>query len=113
MPASNKIDRTSKNIMKKTIQFAVLAAALAVPGAVFAQDHDRDRRDHPDEHRFYDRHHKDYHQWNDHEDRAWHMYWEQRHRPIVAWERSSARDRERYWAWRHNHSDALLKIDIR
>jgi hypothetical protein len=100
--------------MKKTILFAVLTAALTVPTAVIAQDHDRDdHRDHPDQHRYYDRHHKDYHQWNDHEDRAWHMYSEQRHRPSTEWNVAPARERERYWQWRHQHSDSLLHIDIR
>lgn len=89
---------------------AALSAALTIPAAVVAQDHDHDR-DH-DDHRFYDKRHKDYHEWNDHEDRAWHMYWEQRHRPHIDWDRASERQRERYWQWRHEHSDALLKIDI-
>jgi hypothetical protein len=92
--------------MKKAILLAALVgAALVVPSAVVAQDHD--------DHRFYDKHHKDYHQWNDHEDRAWHMYWEQRHRPALEWNNAPERERQRYWNWRHEHSDALLKIDIR
>jgi hypothetical protein len=41
------------------------------------------------------------------------MYWQQRHRPYVEWSRANERERERYWAWRHNHSDAVLRINIR
>ena len=99
--------------MKKILLFSALSAILIGPAAVLGQDHDRDRRDHPDEHRYYDRRHHDYHQWNDHEDRAWHMYFEQRHRPYIGFDAAPLRERERYWAWRHNHSDALLKINIR
>jgi hypothetical protein len=89
--------------MKKTILLATLGAALIIPFAV-AQDHD---------HGIYDKHHKDYHQWNDHEDRAWHIYWQERHHAVIDWDRASARDRQRYWDWRHRHSDTVLKIDIR
>lgn len=97
--------------MKKVLISLSLSAALIAPLSTYAaQD---DHRDHPDEHRYYDKGHKDYHEWNDHEDRAWHMYWEQQHRPYIDWARASERQREAYWAWRHNHSDAVLHIDIR
>jgi hypothetical protein len=92
--------------MKKLFLFATIGVSLTMPVSIWAQDHD-------DHHRYYDRRHKDYHEWNNHEDRAWHMYWEQRHRPYVDWGRAPEVERQRYWAWRHNHSDALLKIDIR
>ena len=82
-----------------------LTSALLTPVGLCAQDHHDDRG-------YYDKHHKDYHQWNDHEDRAWHMYWEQRHRPYVDWAAANESQRQAYWDWRHNHSDALLKIDI-
>jgi hypothetical protein len=88
--------------MKKAIVWAALSVALLTPLAATAQDH-----------RFYDRHHKDYHEWNDHEDRAWHMYWQQRHHGQVDWARANERDRQRYWDWRHSHSDAILNINIR
>jgi hypothetical protein len=95
--------------MRKLFLLGACSAALLMPLAGLAQDHDRDH----DDHRYYDRRHKDYHNWNDHEDRAWHMYWEQRHRPYIDWNRAPERERQRYWAWRHEHSDALLHIDIR
>jgi len=41
------------------------------------------------------------------------MYWEERHHAFVDWNHASTRERQRYWDWRHNHSDAVLKIDIR
>jgi hypothetical protein len=93
--------------MNRRSLLSALAGVLVLPFAVVAQDHDHD------DHRFYDKRHKDYHEWNDHEDRAWHMYWEQRHHAAIDWNRASARERQRYWDWRHNHSDAVLKIDIR
>jgi hypothetical protein len=84
---------------------ALFACALTSPVALVAQDRD--------DHRYYDRHHKDYHAWNDHEDRAYHRYWEGRHRPYRDFNGLSERERQNYWDWRHDHSDAILKIDIR
>jgi hypothetical protein len=97
--------------MKRTILLAALGAALTIPAAISAQDHDHDHD--RDDHKFYDKHHKDYHQWNDHENLAYHKYWEERHRPVRDWDRASERNRQRYWNWRHEHSDSVLKIDIR
>jgi hypothetical protein len=94
--------------MKKLFVTLSLSAALAIPFYSYAAPY----QDHHDDRGYYDKHHKDYHQWNDHEDKAWHMYWEQRHRPYVDWARASEAQRQAYWDWRHNHSDAVLKIDI-
>ncbi len=98
--------------MKKLLATLALSAAMLVPQMLLAQDHDR-RDDHHDDRGFYDKHHKDYHKWDDHEDRAWRIYNEQHHRKYVDFQAANERDRQAYWGWRHDHSDALLKIDIR
>jgi uncharacterized protein YxeA len=93
--------------VKKTLSVLTLSAALLIgTGTAVAQEH-RDGRD------YYDKHHKDHHQWNDHEDRAWRMYNEQHHLKYVDWNRARNRDQQAYWNWRHSHSDSLLRIDIR
>jgi Ni/Co efflux regulator RcnB len=92
--------------MKNLMATLVLSAAILAPRMAVAQDHHDDRM-------YHDNHHKDDHHWNDHEDRAWRIYREQHHRKYVSFEEAKERDRQDYWAWRHNHSDALLKIDIR
>ncbi len=69
--------------MKKLCTALCLSVALAIPAYVSAQDRDRD--DHRDEHhdqRIYDKRHNDYHEWNAHEDKAWHIYWEQQHHAV-------------------------------
>jgi hypothetical protein len=92
--------------MKKIITALTLSTGLMlIPAYLGAQDHHDDR--------YYDKHHKDYHQWNDHEDRAYHMYWEQHHHHYIDWDHANARQRQAYWNWRHSHSDAILKINIR
>jgi hypothetical protein len=98
-----------KNSFMTRIGAAIFICALTMPITLVAQDHD----DHHDDHRFYDKRHRDYHNWDGHEDRAYHMYWEHRHRPYVAFETLTPAQRQAYWDWRHNHSDAILKIDIR
>lgn len=60
------------------------------------QEHDR---------RYYDRDHRDYHEWNEREARAWHRYWNERRRREIAWERANERQRRAYWRWRHEHMD--------
>lgn len=98
--------------MKKIALSLSLALSLLAPLALRADDHDRHDRDH-DDHRFYDKKHRDYHNFDDHEDRAWRMYWQQHHHDYIAWDRASARQQQDYWNWRHSHSDAILQINIR
>lgn len=90
----------------------LLSTALMTSVAVtaFAQD---DHRKEAEARRYQDAKHHDDHVWNDHEDRAYHMWVEQRHRKYNDFDRLNARDQQAYWDWRHNHSDAQLKINIR
>jgi hypothetical protein len=91
--------------MKKLLLALPIAVALANPVYVMAQDHD---------HRYYDREHKDYHEWNAGEDKAWHRYWEDRHAHYVDWNRASERQRQAYWHWRHEHPDSVLfQVNVR
>ena len=93
--------------MKKLFLALPLGIALLSPSYLVAQDHDRDHdRDH--EHRYYDADHRDYHEWNEREDRAYHRYWEDRHRHYIDWERASEAQRRAYWRWRHEHPDSVL-----
>jgi hypothetical protein len=55
--------------------------------------------------RVYDRHHKDYHNWDDREDRAYRGYLTDNHREYREYNRQKRRDQESYWKWRHNHPD--------
>jgi hypothetical protein len=102
--------------MRKLLLILPMSGALLLSTNLFAQDrdHGRDHDDRADNRRhLYDKHHKDYHDFDEHEDRAWRMYWQQRHRGYVDWDRANERQREDYWKWRHNHSDAVLQINVR
>ena len=97
-------------MIKRTLLILPLSAALMVSTNLLAQDHD-DHRD--DRHHVYDKSHKDYHDFDEHEDRAWRVYLQQQHRSYIDWSRASERQQQDYWNWRHNHSDAVLNINIR
>ena len=60
-----------------------------------------------DEHRVYDRDHKDYHAWNDGESKAYrHWLMEERHeRQYRSLNRLSRTNQSAYWQWRHEHQD--------
>jgi 3-hydroxyacyl-CoA dehydrogenase len=55
--------------------------------------------------RIYDSHHKDYHNWDDHEDRAYRRYLAEKHYQYVEYQRQQHRRQEAYWKWRHHHPD--------
>lgn len=72
------------------------------------------RADHDDHARVYqDRDHHDEHHWDKHEDRAYRMWVKENHRRYRDFNRLRAEDQAAYWNWRHEHSDAILHIDIR
>src|SRR5579863_2938622 len=89
----------------------LLTPVAILPGTALAQDDHRKEAENA--RRYQDAKHHDEHAWNDHEDRAYRMWIEERHRKYSDFDRLNARDQEAYWDWRHNHSDAQLKIDIR
>jgi hypothetical protein len=91
-----------------------LGTALLIPTCAIAQDHDHGHdHDRDQRQRYYDKHHRDYHEFDARENRAWHIYAEQQRRSNWRWEQAKERERQQYWNWRHNHSDAILQINIR
>jgi len=84
----------------------LLGAALIAPVAVRADEH-HDKR-------YYDRDHKDYHQWNGQEDRAYRVYLGEQHRNYRDFSRVRRNEQSQYFAWRHSHPDSVLfKVEIR
>ena len=88
--------------MRRYISALALSAALMMPLVVRADDehHDRDR-----ERRVYDRDHRDYHVWNDNEERTYRHYLEEQHRDYRDWNRLNRHEQQNYWQWRHEHPD--------
>ena len=105
----------------KFLSSLVLLAALVAPATILAKpvaqeehrererERDRDRdhdRDKEREHRYYDKAHRDYHQWNANEDTAYRRWMAERHRKYMEFGRLSAGQQQAYWKWRHSHPDA-------
>jgi len=83
----------------------LLGAALIAPLAVNADDHDR---------RYYDRDHRDYHEWNSREDRAYRVYLGEQHRSYREFSRETRYRRAHYFRWRHRHPDStLFRVEVR
>jgi hypothetical protein len=83
---------------------AVLLAPLALaPKVIFAEDQ-KSRS-------YHDKQHHDDHEWNGQEDKAYGVYVKENHRKSGDFSKLRDRDQQNYWNWRHNHSDALLKIE--
>jgi Ni/Co efflux regulator RcnB len=61
---------------------------------------------------YHDRDHNDDHQWNAQENKAYRIWVRENHRKYADFQRLNAEDQAAYWNWRHEHSDAVLKINI-
>ena len=84
-----------------------MAAALIAPVTLKADD------DHRHDKRYYDRDGKDYHQWDDHEDRAYRLYLQEHHREYRVFPKTNAAQQREYFLWRHAHPDGVLfKLEV-
>lgn len=92
--------------MKTILTTTLMAATLVIP-MTLAPNQLR-----AEDQKYHDKGHNDDHQWNSHEDKAYRMWAKENHRKYVTFNKLKAEDQENYWAWRHEHSDAVLKIDI-
>jgi hypothetical protein len=55
--------------------------------------------------RVYDSRHKDYHNWDDNENRQWGLYLTQNNRRPHEYKRAKKSEQSEYWNWRHDHDD--------
>jgi len=55
--------------------------------------------------RVYDSGHKDYHNWDDNENRAWGQYLTENNRKPHEFRRAKKNEKSEYWNWRHEHED--------
>jgi hypothetical protein len=88
----------------KFVASLFLTAALAAPVVTLAGPAAQDQDNH-DRDRVYDREHKDYHQWDDHEKDAWGRFLAEKHRKEHEFAKASKKEQEEYWNWRHGHAD--------
>lgn len=87
-----------------TMLFAGVSAV--VPATMRAEEHH--------EKRYYDKDGRDYHTWNDHEDRAYRIYLGEQHRDYRKFAQVKAAQQREYFRWRHQHPDnVIFKVEIR
>jgi hypothetical protein len=55
--------------------------------------------------RIYDRDHRDYHNWDDRENRSYGHFREVHPKYNVTFSRTRRNQQREYWAWRHSHPD--------
>ena len=84
--------------VKRFIAPLFLTAALAAPATIVAAAAGQNDR-------VYDREHKDYHHWDEHENAAWHRYMVEKHIQEHEWAKANKREQADYWNWRHSHPD--------
>jgi len=89
---------------------ALLSAALMVPIAMAPRVM---RAEEQTARTYHDKQHNDDHQWNGQEDKAYRAYVKDTHRKYRDFDKIKENDRQAYWGWRHDHSDALLQIDVK
>ena len=79
-----------------------LAGALAVPVAIVAASAPQDPIVQV---RVYDKDHKDYHNWDDKENKAWGNYQTENHQRSYEFSKANEKQQSQYWNWRHSHPD--------
>jgi hypothetical protein len=89
--------------MRPLLGALVLIPLTTMPNLVRAEEHRT----------YHDRDHNDDHEWNEREHRAYRIWLKENHRKHRDFEKLREEDRQAYWGWRHEHSDAVLKIDVR
>jgi hypothetical protein len=81
----------------------ILTAALAAPVSLVAAAVPQDASVQV---RVYDKDHKDYHNWDDHENQQWHVFLTENHRKDHEFAKSNKKEQSEYWNWRHDHPDS-------
>jgi hypothetical protein len=79
-----------------------LIAGLAAPVSIMAA---RVPQEASVQVRVYDKDHKDYHNWDDNENRAWGRFLVENHRDSHEFAKSNKKEKSQYWNWRHSHPD--------
>jgi hypothetical protein len=93
-------------LFRKTALALALFVPVFLPSAALRAEEHKDAR-------YHDKDHNDDHEWNSREDRAYRIWAKESHRKYREFSKLKEDDQQAYWRWRHDHSDALLKIDIR
>lgn len=91
------------------LSFLFLTAALTAPlGVITSAASQGDKRQEDNrtkekkQRRVYDRTHKDYHIWDENEERSYRQYLKEKHQDSRDYFKLKRNQRNEYWNWRHN-----------
>jgi hypothetical protein len=98
-----KLEDYNMHLSHRYIASLFLTAALAAPVAIMAAPAPQESR--RAQVRVYDKQHKDYHNWDDNENRAWGQYLTDNHRNPHEFSKANKREQSKYWNYRHSHPD--------
>jgi hypothetical protein len=82
----------------------LLGAALIAPAGMLAGTNFQDDH-HQNQKRYYDKSHKDYHNWDDREAGAYQRWTTENHRDNRDFSHLKRKEQSEYWNWRHDHPD--------
>jgi hypothetical protein len=89
----------------------LLGMALTAPIVVRADDDDHPyNKRYYNNRRYFDKDGRDYHVWNDHEDRAYRFYLNDQHLAYREWRTVKGPDQTAYFRWRHTHPDSAIVV---
>lgn len=96
--------------MFRTLSTLLIGAVLCGPATFLARaDDDHHEHDKVKIKRYYDADRHDYHEWNEHENRAYRRWMEERReREFRDYVRMKREQQREYWRWRHEHPDTVL-----
>ncbi|HEY1679047.1 MAG TPA: hypothetical protein VGG04_15125 [Candidatus Sulfotelmatobacter sp.] len=95
----------TKTLVSSLVLSVALAAPLALSATPAGQDEHEKREQEMHERRVYDATHKQYRNWDAHEDEAYRRWLEERHEKYVDYGKLNKKRQEDYWKWRHDHED--------
>jgi hypothetical protein len=88
--------------MHRYLSAFLLSVALVTPIVARADDHQQTKR-------YYDKAHKDYHEWNDNEQRSYDQYQQEQHMQSRDFAKRSSSEQSQYFKWRHDHPDGAQR----
>jgi hypothetical protein len=89
------------HIANRFVASLFLTAALAVPVSMLAAPVPQTGVSI----RVYDKNHKDYHNWDDNESKAWGIFLTDNHKSNHEYAKANKKEQGQYWDWRHTHPD--------
>jgi hypothetical protein len=99
---TSNLEEFKMHSTRRVFASLILAAALMAPVSILAAS--KPQRDSVTV-RVYDRDHKDYHNWDDNENRAWGVFLTSNHRKQHEFSKANKKEQSEYWNWRHSHPD--------